>query len=73
MKLLTTLLNESNMTYERLEPKAKEMIDKASIDKPEMVVMMVDWFQTDDEALILRDMLWYARDNGVTITIIPKA
>jgi hypothetical protein len=49
------------------------MIDKASIEKPEMVVMMVDWFQTDDEALILRDMLWYARDKWVTITIIPKA
>ena len=61
------------MNYERLEPKAKEMIDKASIEKPEMVVMMVDWFQTDDEALILKDMLWYARDKWVTITIIPKA
>ncbi len=31
------------MKYERLEPKAKEMIDKASIEKPEMVVMMVDY------------------------------
>jgi hypothetical protein len=30
------------MNHERLEPQAKEMIDKASIEKPEMVVMMVD-------------------------------
>lgn len=59
------------MTYERLEPTAKEMIDEAS-QKDVQVMMMVDWFQTADEALILRDMLWYARDKGVTVILIPN-
>lgn len=57
--------------YNRLEPEAKRMIDDAKW-KDIQCVMMIDWFQTDDEALILRDMLWYARDNGVTFLIIPK-
>jgi len=59
------------MTYERLEPEAKRMIDEASWNDIQ-VMMMVDWFQTDDEALILRDMLWYARDKGVTIQLVPN-
>lgn len=66
------------MKYTRLEPIAKLAIDackKANKNRwydPTHLMMMVDWFITDDEALILRDMLWYARDNGVEIHMVPN-
>ncbi len=57
--------------YPRLEPEAKRMIDEAKKDDI-LCMMMVDWFQTDDEALILKDLLWYARDNWVPILMTPE-
>jgi hypothetical protein len=47
------------------------MIDEAKKDDI-LCMMMVDWFQTDDEALILKDLLWYARDNWVPILMTPE-
>lgn len=58
--------------YPYLEKVAKEMLDKASKEDTE-VFMMVDGYQTLQEALILKDFLWYARDNWVTIQFIPNA
>lgn len=60
------------MKYPRLEPWARKAI-KAARKAEGFLVMMVDWFQTDDEALILRDMLWYARDKWVLVYIIPPS
>lgn len=57
--------------YKYLEPKAKKVINSAKKSKA-IVLMMIDGFQTDVEALYLRDMLWYARDCGVVVEIIPK-
>jgi len=54
-----------------LEPVAKKTIDKAK-KQGAIVLMCVDGFQTDFEALCLRDMLWYARKNGVVIHFIPE-
>jgi hypothetical protein len=46
-------------------------IDKAKKEWA-VVLMMADWYQTDEEAIILRDMLWYARDKWVEITFVSK-
>jgi len=59
------------MKYKELELKAKEAIDTAKKEKA-IILMMVDGFQTDKEAFMLRDLMWYARDNGVEIRVIPK-
>jgi hypothetical protein len=57
--------------YKYLEPQAKKAIDMGR-KKKAGILMMVDGYISDEEALILRDMLWYARDNGVEIRMIPK-
>lgn len=57
--------------YPFLEKVAKTAIDEAKKESAE-IFMMVDWFQTPQEALHLMDMLWYARDNGVVIRFIPN-
>ncbi len=56
--------------YKNLEPEAKEKIDEAR-DREGNILTMVDGFITNKEALILRDILWYARNNGVPITFVP--
>lgn len=58
--------------YKHLEPKAKKAIDHAKKQDSTGILMMVDGFITDEEALILRDMLWYARNNGVVVKMVPK-
>lgn len=56
--------------YKHLEPVAKAAIDAAkAINGP--VLMMIDGYKTDNEALILKDLLWYARDNGVEVIMVP--
>jgi hypothetical protein len=50
---------------------SKQVIDEA-VKKDAIVLTCVDGYQTDVEALILRDMLWYARNNGVVVQFIPK-
>lgn len=47
--------------YPFLEPIAKKAIDEATGKDT-----------TPIEAIYLMDMLWYARDNGVTIRLIPS-
>lgn len=59
------------MKYKKPEPVAKMCIDKAKKEWA-VVLMMADWYQTDEEAIILRDMLWYARDKWVEITFVSK-
>ena len=54
-----------------VEKIAKEAIDGAK-EKNAILIMMVDGFQNESEALYLRDMLWYARNKGVEVRFIPK-
>lgn len=54
-----------------LEPVAKKAVDEAKKENA-LIVMCVDGFQTDEEALHLRDLLWYARDNNVDVTFVSK-
>jgi hypothetical protein len=54
-----------------VEPIAKKAIDEARKEGA-VIVMMVDGFQTESEALYLRDMLWYARNNGVVVNFVPE-
>lgn len=58
--------------YEHLEAKAKEAVDRAkSFSAIEArVITNIDWYRTDEEALMLRDMLWYAKYNGVNVVFI---
>lgn len=56
----------------KLEPEAKKAIDFAKKTPECGLVMMVDGFITDREALLLRDLLWYARFNGVEVHFVPK-
>jgi len=58
--------------YLYLEKIAKKCIDTASKSEESIIMMMVDWFQTDEESLMLRDFLWYARDKWVVVHFIPK-
>lgn len=58
------------MKYDFMTPVQKETVDTAKADNF-LVMMMVDGFQTIEEAVMLRDMLWYARDNGVEVHFIP--
>ena len=54
------------------EPGAKAAIDAvAADDKADLLAMTVHGFRTDAEALLLRDMLWYAAKKGVEIRIAP--
>lgn len=59
------------MEIKHLEETAKAVIDNAKENKA-IIVMCVDGFQTDDEALKIRDMLWYARNNGVVVHFVPE-
>lgn len=54
-----------------LEEGAKNVIDEAVKTKA-IVLMQVVGFITADEALLLRDMLWYAYKKGVTIKFLPQ-
>ena len=36
------------------------------------ILTMVDGYQTTEEALLLRDWLWYAQDNGVEVVFAPS-
>lgn len=49
-----------------LERVAKEAIDMAA-KQGAILLVMIDGFQTDKEALILRDLLWYARLEEVIV------
>lgn len=57
--------------YEFLGVDQKNAVDKANETSSDLF-MMVDGFQTLPEALMLRDMLWYARDNGVQVVFVAK-
>lgn len=63
------------MTVDRpkyLEQDAYEAIEDA-VKHKSGVLMMIDGFRTDDEALCLRDMLWYARNRGVEVIFVPES
>lgn len=57
--------------YLFLEKTAKKAIDESK-KQGATILMMVDGFITDKEALHLRDMLWYARNKGVEIIFVPN-
>lgn len=54
-----------------VEKFAKKAIDECKKQKVTMITC-VDGFQTESEALYLRDMLWYARNNGVEVIFVPE-
>lgn len=58
------------MKTTHLEKGAKEAVRRAK-KAGANIIMMVDGFITDEEALALRDLLWHARDNGVVVTFTP--
>lgn len=57
--------------YKYLEDKSKETIDYANKENT-CILMTVDGYITDLEALILRDFLWYAKDKGVDVIMVPS-
>jgi hypothetical protein len=58
--------------YLFLEPMAKKAVDECRKKKLKGgILMMIDGFVSAGEAMTLRDMLWYARDNGVEVRFIP--
>lgn len=50
---------------------AKEAVDYA-VNNGKLILMMVDGYQTKQEAIYLVNLLWYARDKGVEVRIIPN-
>lgn len=57
--------------YSHLEPTAKSAVVAARKHGNAVILMMVDGFISDQEALHLRDMLWFARDNYVEVRFVP--
>lgn len=55
----------------KVEPVSKIAIDECR-KKGAVLVTCVDGYQTESEALYLRDMLWYARNNNVEVVFVPK-
>lgn len=53
-----------------IEPIAKKAIDEAKKQKA-IVITCINGFQTESEALFLRDMLWYAKNKGVEVRFMP--
>ena len=53
-----------------VEPRFKEAC-KAAKKEESIILTCVDGFITDAEALILRDALWYARNEGVSVQFVP--
>jgi len=54
----------------RLEQGMVSVINEAKRGN-HIILMNVDGFITDTEAVYLRDMLWYAKKNGVVIEFVP--
>ena len=68
-KLIAVINNIKNMKYKYLENTAKKTILYAKNNKIP-VLMTIDGFKTDKEALHLRDMLWFAKESEVEIMFI---
>lgn len=58
------------MKKSNIEKVAKQAIDTAKKEKA-IIVTCIDGYKTNDEALLLRDMLRYAKEAGVTIHFVP--
>lgn len=56
------------MKYSRLESAAREYIDHAR-DNNKSVVTTLQGFTTKHDFLVLKDLLLYAMDQGVTVII----
>jgi len=54
-----------------VEKIAKKAINESK-KRGAILFMCIDGFQTESEAMYLRDMLWYASKKGVQVTFIPK-
>lgn len=59
------------MKYTYLEHAAKNAVDEC-VRKKAFLIMTVDGFISDTEACMLRDLLWYARDNNVDVHVVSK-
>lgn len=59
------------MDYLYLEEKSKEAVDYAVKNKA-VITTCIDGYISTIEALILKDFLWYARENGVEVIFVPK-
>ena len=56
--------------YIYLEKDAKKCVDESKKGNKKILTTVDGWI-TDKEALILRDFLWYARDNNVEVIFVP--
>lgn len=54
-----------------VEPVSQQAIDEC-VKNDAVLITTVDGYQTESEALYLRDMLWYARNKGVVVHFVPK-
>lgn len=52
------------------EPIAKKAIDEAAEERA-VLITCIDGYQSAEEALYLRNMLWYAREKGVVVHFVP--
>jgi len=52
--------------YPHLEPGAKQSIDYCKKEQCKLITSILG-YQTDEESLMLMDMLRYAREIGVTV------
>lgn len=64
-------MKRTEREYPHLEPVAKQAVD-ATRDEADVLLTHIGGFITDEEALKLRDLLWYAYDNNVAVTFAPK-
>lgn len=67
LKNKKTMIND----FLRVEPKMMKAIDTAE-KTGAVMVMTVEGFQTNEEASLLRDALWYANFHGVVVHFVPQ-
>ncbi len=59
------------MIGDALEPIAKQAVDSVVDGHCDILLTTIGGFQSDAEAVHLRDMLWYASDKGVVVQFVP--
>lgn len=57
--------------FQNLPSVGKDAVDEAK-RVGEVIIMCIDSFQTDEEALMLRDLLWYAKQERVPVEFVAE-
>lgn len=60
------------MKTDKLTDVQLDLIKAAKVDKTK-VLMMIDGFQTDEEAVMLVQFLWQARNEGIEVIFVPNS